>query len=663
MKRILRGAAVLPLILVVWSLVTVLPAAELVPLSTLDLSKMSAGWGRPLADRSVQNQQLSIAGRKFDGGVGTHAASYLWIDLRGGCRRFTAWVGVDDEVGTAPASIEFCVRADGETVYRSGIMKPGDAAQRVDIDLAGRQSLLLIVRDGGDGVAYDHANWAEAVLEVTGDRPVAVDRPTFPEEPKVVLTPKPGPQPQINGPRLCGARPGRPFLYRIPCTGTRPITFTAADLPNGLQLDPASGIITGTVPSTAGDYRVTLHAANSAGQCQKEFTIAVGDTLALTPPMGWNSWYIHYARVTEQHLRAAADAMLESGMADYGYMYVNIDDCWMKKQGQEPYRDAAGAVLPNEKFPDIKGMVDAIHARGLRAGTYISPGPWTCAGYVGSYQHELADARRFAEWGFDFLKYDWCSYESVATGEGRARFTRPYQQMGDILPTLERDMVFNLCQYGMDRVWEWGGQVGGHCWRTTGDLGNERDQRLPGFYSIGLSNAQHWEYARPGQWNDPDYILIGWVDSPFDDLEGTPTKLSANEQYSYMSMWCLMAAPLIFSGDMEKLDEFTLNVLCNAEVIAIDQDALGRQARIVAQDDDQLILAKPLEDGAVAVGLFNLDDLPRTIGVTWSQLERTGPHRPRDLWRQVDMAVIDGAYEATVPRHGVSLVRLVPVSN
>jgi alpha-galactosidase len=230
-------------------------------------------------------------------------------------------------------------------------------------------------------------------------------------------------------------------------------------------------------------------------------------------------------------------------------------------------------------------MVDYIHGKGLRAGIYISPGPWTCAGYVGSYQHERSDAEKFAEWGFDFLKYDWCSYGEVyeqrmkQTRDDLLEKKRPYQLMGDILKTLDRDIVFNLCQYGMSDVWQWGGEVGGNCWRTTGDLGLAGGADLPGFYQIGFSNAEHFKYAKPGQWNDPDYILIGWVGDAHNQAVGKPTSLTPNEQYSYMSMWCLMAAPLIFSGDMEKLDDFTLNILCNAEVIEVDQDPLGRHGR------------------------------------------------------------------------------------
>ncbi len=474
----------------------------------------------------------------------------------------------------------------------------------------------------------------------------------------VLLTPKPPPAPHINGPRVYGCRPNRPLLYRIPATGTRPINFSADGLPDGLKLDAATGIITGKV-SQRGEFRVTLRAGNDLGNDARPWKIVCGDTLALTPPMGWNSWYIHYNRVTEQHMRAAADQMIASGMADYGYQYVNIDDCWMKKKGDQPYRDAEGAVLPSAKFPDIKGMVDYIHSKGLKAGIYTSPGPWTCAGYVGAYEHEAQDARKFAQWGFDFLKYDWCSYGSVAGGNNLDALQKPYRLMWSELQKLDRDIVLNLCQYGKGDVWKWGGQFG-NCWRTTGDLGGTKATSLPGFYSIGLMNAEHWEDARPGAWNDPDYILIGWVDDSGTMGEGRPTSLTPHEQYSYMSMWCLMAAPLIFSGDMAKLDPFTLNVLCNPEVIDVDQDPLGRQARIVRKTDRDFVLAKDLEDGSKAVGLFNLSETEAAISVEWSELGLAGQQQVRDLWRHKDLGAANGKYEAAVPRHGVMLVRLSP---
>ncbi len=234
---------------------------------------------------------------------------------------------------------------------------------------------------------------------------------------------------------------------------------------------------------------------------------------------------------------------------------------------------------------------------------------------------------------------------------------KPYRLMWGELQKLDRDMVFNLCQYGMGEVWKWGGEVG-NCWRTTGDLGLESGAGLPGFYKIALSNAQHWQDARPGGWNDPDYILIGWVGDAHHMGQGTPTALTPNEQYSYMSLWCLMASPLIFSGDMARLDPFTLNVLCNAELIDVDQDPLGKQARIVRRTAGELVLSKLIEDGSTVVGLFNLGPEPARLSVSWSDLGLTGPQRVRDLWRQKDLSDARESYAAQIPRHGVLVVRL-----
>lgn len=631
--------------------------AASVPLSELDLTKMSSGWGQPQRNRSVTGKALSIAGRVFEDGVGTHADSVLYIDLDGKVECFQASVGVDDAAG-GRGTVAFRVYGDGKKLFDSGILKGGQEPKVVDVPLAGVRRVMLLAGSGGDGVDFDHANWAQARFVFTGEKPRTIDTPQPPAEEKVILTPKPGPQPRINGPTVYGARPRRPFLYRIPCTGTRPIQFAAVGLPKDLRLNPATGIIEGRTPVERGEYSVILNAANAHGTAKRPFKIIVGDTLALTPPMGWNSWYIHYHRVTEQHMRQAADVMIASGMADAGYEYVNIDDCWMKKRGDEPYRDEKGAILPNSKFPDIRSMVDYIHSKGLKAGLYTSPGPWTCAGYVGSYEHERIDAEKFAEWGFDFLKYDWCSYSEVAGGNSLEHMKRPYQKMGDILKTLDRDIVHNLCQYGMGDVWTWGAETG-HCWRTTGDLGLAQDTLLPGFYHIGLSNAQRYEYAGPGGWNDPDYILIGYVgNARSQDDPAIPTKLTPNEQYSYMSMWCLMAAPLFFSGDMALLDDFTLGILCSPEVIEIDQDPLGKQARPLAQDDLTLILAKPLADGSLAVGLFNMAETPQEMAMDWSLLGVKGKQAIRDLWRQKDLGVFTDRFATTVPRHGVALLRL-----
>ena len=472
-----------------------------------------------------------------------------------------------------------------------------------------------------------------------------------------LLTPAPKPSPRINGPVVYGCRPGHPFLYRIPCQGERPISFSAKGLPAELKLDPSSGIISGTVPSK-GEYQVVIEAKGSKGKDQRNFRIVSGDKLALTPPMGYNHWYAHYSRITDQMMREAADVMIGCGMADVGYQYVNIDDCWMnapknndpKRVG--PLRDSAGNIIPNSYFPDMKGLTDYIHAKGLKAGIYTSPGPLTCGGVAGAYQHEEQDARQFAAWGFDFLKYDWCSYGERA---GSVEFfQKPFIQMGTILKNLDRDIVFNLCQYGMGEVWKWGGAAGGNCWRTADDLGYELDR----IFDVALKNSEYRSYSKPGEWNDPDYIQIGWIGSAA--KQGIPelTPMPAAMQYAYMSLWSLMAAPLIYSGDMSKLDEFTLNVLCNPEVIEVDQDPLGECALVVKKADKCFLMIKNLADGSKAVGLFNRGKSAAEVQVLWPELKLTDKQMVRDLWRQKDLGEFSQEFSAQVPPQGVVMVRI-----
>ena len=619
-------------------------ASENVWLSSLDLGKVHQGWGKAQADKSVQEKPLTIAGQKFEHGVGTHAVSTMYVNLNGKAERFTAFAGVDDEIDGQPGSVEFKVIGDGKLLWESGLMTAGKSAAKVSVDVRGVKTLILFANDAGDGISYDHADWADAQITMTEGKPEIIAAPV---EEAVILTPKPGPAPRINGPKVYGCRPGHPFLYRIPCTGERPMQFAAKDLPASLKLDGATGIITGTVPER-GEYKVTFTAKNQHGKSERVFKIVAGDKLSLTPQMGFNDWYAYYNRVTDADMRFAADKMITSGMADAGYQFVNIDDCWMGK------RDAAGNITANAKFPDMKALADYIHGKGLKAGLYTSPGPKTCAGYEGAFKHEAQDAKQFADWGFDFLKYDWCSYRAETKGlEG---FKKPYQLMGGLLKQQNRDIVLNLCQYGMGDVWKWGAEIGGHSWRTGGDLGFE----LHRIFEIALKNCALREHNKPGEWNDPDYIQIGWIGNATGMGQPRPAPLTPNESYSFMSLWCLMASPIFYSGDMTKLDEFTLNILCNPEVIEINQDPLGQCARVVSLTGKTFVLAKDMEDGSKAVGLCNRDEFETTVTVNWDDLGLTGKHTVRDLWRQKDLGAFAGKFEATVSRHGVMLVRIAP---
>lgn len=475
-----------------------------------------------------------------------------------------------------------------------------------------------------------------------------------------IYTPPPKPQPRVNGPLVYGCRPGNPFLYRIPCQGLRPIRFTVRDLPPGLTLDQTSGIITGKTPAK-GEYNLLIEAVNSKGNDSRKLKIVSGDKLALTPPMGWNHWYAHYDRITDKMVREAADMMISSGMADAGYQYVNIDDCWMNAPENNdslrtgPLRDGQGNMIPNRHFPDMQDLTRYIHSKGLKAGIYSSPGPLTCGNFAGSYLHEEQDARQFADWGFDFLKYDWCSYGQITgTDSSLEAYQKPYRLMGNILKSLDRDMVFNLCQYGMKEVWKWGGEVGGNCWRTAGDLGFELDR----FFEVALRNSEFRQYSKPGEWNDPDYIQIGWIGNASDMGIPRLTPMSSAMQYSYMSLWCLMAAPLIYSGDMTRLDEFTLNVLCNPEIIEVDQDPMGEGGFVISLPNKCFLMVKNLYDGSKAVGLFNRGDNTADVQVDWKDLQISGRQSVRDLWRQKELGEYQEKFAATVDPQGVVMVKI-----
>ena len=360
--------------------------------------------------------------------------------------------------------------------------------------------------------------------------------------------------------------------------------------------------------------------------------------LAKTPPMGWNSWNKFAGRVDDKAVREIADAMVTSGMRDAGYLYVNIDDTW---EGQ---RDKDGNITTNEKFPDMKALADYVHAKGLKIGIYSSPGRKTCAGYEGSYGHEQQDANTWAAWGFDYLKYDWCSATAVYRPD---EMKSAYQKMAVALRHTGRPIIYSLCQYGELNVGEWGAAAGGNLWRTTGDISdNWRSMSSIGFdHQIGRE-----VFAGPGHWNDPDMLEIG------------NGGMTTTEYRTHMSLWCILAAPLLAGHDVRTMPDFTRDILLNKEVIAIDQDPAGIQGTRVRQDGAEgqtlEVWKKPLTKG-VAVGLFNrsLENAP--ITVKWSEVGITSANpKVRDLWAHRDIADAPAEYTATVPAHGVVLLRV-----
>ena len=484
----------------------------------------------------------------------------------------------------------------------------------------------------------------------------------------IIFTPKSGPSPKINGAKVFGVRPGSPFFFTIPASGEKPMKFEVINLPSGLICDEKTGQIHGTIEKP-GEYLTTLRASNGIGKAERSFRIVCGGKLALTPYMGWNSWYVWENHVTDKIIRNAADAMVSSGMIDHGYTYVNIDDCWSVKPSSkdstllgEP-RDKNGMINSNKRFPDMKSLTDYIHSKGLKAGIYTSPGPFTCAGHVGAYKYEEKDVSRYVEWGFDFLKYDWCSYGNISRKDTLPDLQKPYKLISAILKKQKRDIILNLCQYGMCDVWRWGKEVGGNSWRTADDLGGSFEGIGTALFRDGFDvyiRDSLQLYAGPGAWNDPDYLLLGYLSNW--KGETVPTPLTPDEQYTQVSLWCLVAAPLIFSGDITRLDDFTLNLLTNDEIIEVDQDPLGKPGYRVVKQGDSEVWMKPMEDGSIAVGLFNRGATESKVTATWSDLHISGKQSIRDSWRQKDLGIFDHKFSAEVQRHGVVMIRVRPIT-
>jgi len=354
--------------------------------------------------------------------------------------------------------------------------------------------------------------------------------------------------------------------------------------------------------------------------------------LALTPPMGWNSWNKFAGRVEDKNVREMADAIVSSGMRDAGYIYVNIDDTW------EAGRDANGNILTNEKFPDMKALADYVHSKGLKLGIYSGPGRLTCAGYMASYGHEEQDAKTWAAWGIDYLKYDWCAASGVYTKEEHAP---AYEKMGLALRASGRPIVYSLCQYGWLDVGEWGASVGGNLWRTTGDIRDSWDSMA----NIGFNQNGREKYAGPGRWNDPDMLEIG---------NGGMTD---TEYRTHMSLWSMLAAPLLAGHDVRTMSDSIKEILLNKEVIAIDQDKAGHQGVRVRQDGELEVWKKPLAQG-VAVALFNRSKDAAKMTVKWSEVGVTKKSpKVRDLWGHKDIKA-PGEYAVEVPSHGVVMLKV-----
>jgi alpha-galactosidase len=639
-------------------------------LDELPIPNFSYGIPSVSLKSRVGNDTFQMAGIRYNRGLGINTTGAILFQLNGKALEFSALVGPDDKANASMIT-SFYVIGDKKILFSSPEMKKGDLPKKVSVDLKGISRLALLVTNKDD-VQRNFSNWADAKFLMIGShKPIPISK----NDEKYILTPKPSAKPRINSPAVFGARPGNPFLFSIVATGEKPIRFEAENLPVGLTLDSQTGIITGTVPQR-GQYIVTMKATNQYGSARKTLRIKIGDTIALTPPIGWNGWNSWAREIDREKVLASAKAMVDMGLRDHGWTYINIDDAWQGPRGG-PYN----AIQPNEKFPAFSEMIHDIHAMGLKLGIYSTPWITSYAGfpggssnyadgrftdtirvnkrdyrYTGTHSFEKQDARQFAEWGVDYLKYDW----RISLPEAK--------RMSDAIQKSGRDIVYSLSNSApFSLVKEWASLA--NSWRTGPDI---RDSWLS-LYVSAFTLDKWASYTGPGHWNDPDMMILGNVTT---GAKLHPTRLTADEQYSHVSLFALLSAPLLIGCPIEQLDAFTLNLLTNDEVIEIDQDPLGKSARLLSDDGAIQVWLKPLEDGSYAIGLFNVagfgktpqsyfpwgDEKPASYILDFNTIGLKGTWLVRDVWRQQDLGTYSKRFSTQIPHHGVKLIRLKQVS-
>jgi alpha-galactosidase len=491
--------------------------------------------------------------------------------------------------------------------------------------------------------------------------------------------------PKIQGPALTGASAGKPFIYNVPVTGERPLTFTANGLPAGLSIDAASGCISGVVAED-GDYEVLLRVENKHGRSEKPFTIAIGRGLALTPPMGWNSWNAWRRWVDDANVRAAAEAMVSTGLAARGYSYVNIDSCWQGERGGK-----YNAIQPNCKFPDMMALSNYIHGLGLKFGIYSTPWvePWGCNAqqaredwgggpligcssgerdpeydlvtfydrkYVGVNKHEPADVKQWVDWGVDFLKYDWAP-----------NAPKELLRMAEPLKAAPRDIILSICT---DARYEWRDVYleWVEMWRSIPDTEDTWKSVLKnGFYSDDHEGTEAWrQHVRPGKWNDLDMTALG---PQFESATSTTAnKLTQDEQLTHMTLWALYPTPLILSCDLTSLNDFELRLFANEEVLAVNQDVLGVAATRVSElrtspvggtpARNNRVHARPLADGSLAVGIYNLAEQEDEVEISAEMLGVSRRFSARNLWERRELGVYEDRLRIRVPAHGAQMLKI-----
>ena len=610
------------------------------PVESFYHAYISSGYATPPSiGRTPIGEPIILSGTFSSRGVVVRPRSYIRVNLKGVATQFQARVGVNDG---SPGRAEFRVAVDGKVMFDSPLLRAGEPLQAIDVPLAGANELELTV-DGAEGDTMDTAAlavWLGARIDV---KP-GVDKANFPETQLTKQTPMAiapladGPEPKIHGARVAGASPGRAFFFAIPATGQAPLTFAASALPSGLKLDAATGFITGTMTAPL-QQSVDITVRNSLGQAARPLAIVCAPYgMTPTPPMGWNSWHVWETNIDDAKIRAAADAMVSKGFAVHGFRFINIDDGWSgPRQADGSLPGAAG------RFPDMKALGDYIHGKGLKFGIYGSPGDYTCnfAKFLGTLGHEQLDANTWASWGVDYLKYDGCS----------GGMPERWRLMRKCLDNTGRDMVYSTNSFrdlsAMAQLW-----------RTTEDIRNNWESLNNFAFNKSVGSEK---YSSSGRYNDPDMLLVG---SPEALTKQNPKfAITHNEEILHVTQWAILAAPLMMGCNLSEANSDLVSLMCNDDVLDVNQDPLARQGWRLRQDSPVRggggeVWMRTLFDGTIAVALYNRSAEPIKMKISWKELGLEGPQSVRDCWLRKDRGTFPHDYETLVEVHAAVLLKV-----
>lgn len=632
--------------------------ASIIPLSSLEIGKATNGWGSIKADKSIDGNAITLKDTVYTSGVGAHATNQIIVKLNGAVTRFSTRVGIDDEVRSGAAGnanygvcdYRVTLKAEnGDTrVAAEGTIRSTDTVTPlIDVYCDGWKYLYLEANEGQGGNSFDHVDWANAYFEYVEQN----------STPPAIVSAE-----EISSKLACAtcvfSQPGVRFMHKLR-TANPDATVSVEGLPDGLRWNAGRRLVEGIV-TTEGDYTYTATVTSGDETARETIRLTVSSELQQPVPfMGWLSWNVVEGDISENVIRTVADAMVDSRLSDLGYRYLVIDDLWhadARESGTDkPLPDA-------RKFPNgVKPAADYVHGKGLKFGIYSDAGSRTCAGRFGSYGYETIDANQYAAWGVDLLKYDYCN----APGDLEA-CKRRYTAMGDALKASGRNILFYICEWGVREPWKWGSEAGGTTWRCTYDTRDGWNGTAGG---IGIVQSVQgmkdlWAYSGVNRFNDADMMCVGihgTGKSSNDLVQGKPG-MTQTEYRTQFSMWCMWSSPLTLSFDLRKpITDDDFAIMGNEELIALNQDRMGQQAELIAEDGDVQYYMKDLENGDVAIAVLNMGATTANVTVNladYSALEAGREYHVRDLWQHENKGITATGFDVSVPSHGTNVYRL-----